>query len=162
MASLGAVYGPQGGSPRIFSYNATSSATFIAGAVLVFAAGEITEAGVNPAAGTIVGVAAAPASGAPGYNMANQPTVVTWRDKKCPVYLANGNIFKGNLTNGSATIIAPVAADVGALYGLTAYAGVWYVDQAKTAGNARVVVDKIDLDTNDVYFRIIEAYATEI
>ena len=162
MASMGAVYGPQGGTPRIFNYNAASAATFITGAVLVFAAGEVVEAGVNPAAGTIVGVAAAPAGGAPGSNMANQPAVITWRDRKCPVYLANGNIFKANLVNGSSVIIAPVATDIGASYGLSAFGGVWYVDQSKTAGTARVVVDKADFDTNEVYFRIIEAFATEI
>lgn len=162
MASMGAVYGPNGGTPRIFNYNAATAATFITGAVLVYASGEVVEAGVNPAAGTIVGVAAAPAGGSPGYNMANQPTVVTWRDRKCPVYLANGNIFKGNLVNGSSVIIAPVATDVGASYGLSAFSGVWYVDQSKTSTNARVVVDKIDLDTNEVYFRMIESFTVEI
>lgn len=159
---FGPAYGPGNGTPLIQEYNATSGADFKTGAVLVFSSGEVTEAGANPGAGTIVGVALAEEDGAPGYNMANQPSNVTWRTKNVPVAVANGNIFRGKITNGSSTVIAPVAADVGASYGITAYTGVWYVDKNKTGADARVVITKIDTLTNSVWFRFIESFTVTI
>lgn len=159
---FGPAYGPGNGSPLILTYPATSGADFAVGAVLVFSSGEVTAAGADPSAGTIVGVAMAEEDGSPGYNMANQPTVVTWRAKNVPVAVANGNVFIGKLTNGSSTTIAPVAADVGASYGITAYSGVWSVDKNKTGASARVVVTKIDTDNNKVWFRFIESFTVTI
>ena len=162
MSGFGAVYGPGGGAPRMFQYNATSGATFEAGDVVILSSGEITGSGADPAAGTILAVSAAANDSAPGYNMQNQPTIVTWRTKSVPVYMANGNIFKGKLTNGSATYVAPAAADVGASYGITKNSTTWSVDKSKTTTSARVVVDKIDTDNNEVYFRFIESFTVEI
>jgi len=162
MSGFAAVYGPNNGTPRILNYVAASGATFEAGDVLILSSGEATDAGTNPGAGTILGVSCNAYDAAPGYNMANQPTVVTHRAKNTSVYMANGNIFKGKLTNGSATLIAPVTADIGASYGITENSNVWSVDKNKTTTNARVVITKIDTDNNEVYFRFIESYAVEI
>ncbi len=160
--SMGPVYGPQGGTPRVLNYNATSGADFIAGEVLILSSGECVEAGTNPAAGTILGVSMCADEDAPGFSMANQPSFVTYRTKNVPVALANGNVFKGKITNNSATYIAPVAADVGASYGITEYTGIWVVDKNKTTTNARVVIIKIDTDVNEVYFRFIESFCVEV
>jgi len=159
---FGPAYGPGNGSPLILQYNATSGADFAVGAVLVLSSGEVTAAGADPSAGTILGVAMAEEDSAPGYNMANQPAVVTWRTKNVPVAVANGNIFIGRLTNGSSTVIAPVAGDIGQSYGITAYSGVWSVDKAKTSTSARVVVLKIDTDNNKVWFRFIESFTVPV
>jgi hypothetical protein len=161
---FGPAYGPNGGSPLVLEYTVTSAADFEVGAVLAFTSGEVASAGADPAAGTIVGVALAAEDSAPGYNMANQPSVVTFRQKTVPVAIANGNIFRGRITNNSSTFIAPVAADIGASYGITAYSGVWTVDKSKTSTSARVVVLKIDtLNGNQfVWFRFIESFTVPI
>jgi hypothetical protein len=161
---FGPAYGPNGGSPLVLEYAATSGADFEVGAVLALTSGEVASAGADPAAGTILGVALAAEDGAPGYNMANQPSVVTFRQKTVPVAIANGNVFRGKLTNGSSTVITPVAADIGASYGITAYSGVWYVDKAKTTTSARVVVVKSDTTTGNqlVWFRFIESFTVTI
>lgn len=162
MSGMAAVYGPNNGTPRIQQYVADGGATYDAGDVLVLTSGLATGAGANPGAGTILGVSCNAYNAAPGYNMANQPSIVTHRAANTSVYMANGNIFKSKLTNGSATFIAPVAADIGASYGITANSGVWSVDKSKTAANARVVIVKIDPDQNEVYWRFIESYCVEI
>ena len=161
---FGPAYGPQGGSPLVLEYNATVGADFEVGEVLIHSAGEVVSAGADPAAGTIVGIALASDDGAPGFNMANQPTTVTGRTKNVPVAVANGNVFRGRLVSGSATVIAPVAADVGASYGITKFGSVWYVDKAKTGGSARVVVTKVDTlnGYNVVWFRFIESFTVTV
>jgi hypothetical protein len=159
---FGPAYGPGNGTPLIAQFNSTSGSNFEVGAVLVLSSGEVVEAGADPAAGTILGVALAAEDAAPGFSMANQPTVVTWRTRNVPVALANGNIFCGRLTNNSSTFIAPVAADIGASYGITAYSGVYTVDKNKTTTSARVVIIRIDTDNNKVWFRFIESFTVTI
>lgn len=159
---FGPAYGPGNGTPLVLQYNATSGADFAVGAVLVLSSGEVTAAGADPGAGTILGVAMAEEDSAPGFNMANQPATVTWRTRNVPVAVANGNLFMGRLTNGSSTFIAPVTADTGVSYGITAYSGVWTVDKAKTGASARVVVTKIDTDNNKVWFRFIESFTVTV
>lgn len=159
---FGPAYGPQGGTPLLLPFNATSGSDFEVGTVLVLSSGEVAAAGANPAAGTILGVAMSPDDGAPGYNMANQPSVVTHRTKNLSVAMANGNVFRGKLTNNSSAVIAPVTADIGASYGITAHSGVWYVDKNKTGADARVVIVKIDTDNNNVWFRFVESFTVTI
>jgi hypothetical protein len=61
-------------------------------------------------------------------------------------------------------VIAPVATDVGASFGITKFAGVWYVDKAKTGASARVVITKTDNlnGYNVVWFRFIESFTVTI
>lgn len=159
---MGPAYGPGNGTPRVEEYNHTSGADFDVGEVLVHSSGEVASAGADPAAGTIVGVALAGTNSAPGFAMANQPATVTWRTRNVPVALANSNIFKGKIVNNSSTVIAPVLADVGASYGITKHGRVWYVDKNKTGASARVVITRIDTNTNDVWFRFIESFTVTI
>lgn len=149
---------PNGKVPNIryLQTVAAPAASLILGAVLAFTAGEVDTAGADPA--SIVGVALAAGNSAPGFNAANSPTVSTGRLRKIAVAVADRvTVFAGTLTNGSSTRIAPVQADLGASYGITAYSNIWTVDKNKTAGSARVKVVDIDTLNNLVYFKFLEA-----
>ena len=145
------------GVPEMRYYQHTSGATFRQGAPLVFASGEVNEGGVNPTA--IVGISLAPAGNAPGLKAANNPIVSTGLKRNVTVAVANRNtIFSSRIiTGGALPIIAPVQADIGVSYGLTAISGIWYVDKSKTAGNARVVIVDIDTNWNGVYWKFLES-----
>jgi hypothetical protein len=149
---------PAGQVPSVIGLTtvANPNALLIRGALVVSTAGLIDVCGADPA--LIAGVALQDASSAPGYSAANNPTVVTGRTNKVSTAIANGvTEFSATFTNGSAVLIAPTQADVGVQYGVTAYAGVWTVDKAKTAASARVVITGIDTDSNVVFFRILKA-----
>jgi len=159
---------PQGTVPSVkWAQTAASpSANLVRGAVLAIASGLVDAAGANPAA--IYGIALQDANTGPGFKNASAPTVSTGRQQRISVARANSNtVFGGLLTNGSAVYIAPVAADVGATYGITAYGSgattIWTVDKAKTAGDARVRIVGIEtgpgLGVGYVLFTILPANA---
>ncbi len=126
----------------------------VIGSVLIYDTGEAALSGADPA--LILGVALQAAGTAPGYDAANSPVPITGREQKIAYARANDTtIFQAKITNGSSTRVTPVAADVGSNFGITAYSGVWTVDRAKTAGDARVIVTAIDLERNMVFFRWI-------
>lgn len=117
----------------------TSGYAGVLGSVLVYSSGEVAVAGANPTSG-IVGVALAPANSAPGYGVANNPTVFTGRNRKIAVAIANRNtVFSGYCTNGSSTKVTPTIANVGVTYGITAYSGIWTIDLANTNDCVEVV-----------------------
>lgn len=135
---------------------AAPASTLIIGALVVSTAGLIDTCGANPA--LIAGVALQKASSAPGYDAANSPATITGRENKVSTAVANQTtVFSGELTNGSTVAIAPVQADIGVSYGVTAYDGVWTVDKNKTAGDARVVITDIDIENNCVFFKFLAA-----
>jgi hypothetical protein len=133
--------------------------TFLNGEFLIYTAGELTVSGANPAAGTIAGIALQKAGSNPGYDAANSPATFTGRKQSVSFAIPNDNvIFAGELTNNSSTVIAPVLADIGASYGITAYAGIWTVDKNKTAANARVTIIGIDTVLNIVFFKVLQSF----
>lgn len=135
---------------------ANPNANLIRGALVVSTAGLIDVCGADPA--LIAGVALQGASTGFGFSAANSPAVVTGQSNKVSTAIANGvTEFSASLTNGSAALVAPAQTDVGVQYGVTAYAGVWTVDKAKTGASARVIVTGYDADNNVVFFRILKA-----
>lgn len=133
--------------------------TIVRGEVVIYDTGNVKVAGANPTG--IVGVALQANDTGPGFDQANSPVVSTYRQAKMCIAMANRTtIFRGKLTNGSSTRIAPVAADVGVVYGITAYSNVWTVDKNKTGGDARVQVVGFDDLTDDVFFKFLEAAIT--
>ena len=133
--------------------------TIVRGEPVIYDTGNVKVAGANPTA--IVGVALQANDSGPGFNQANSPVVSTYRQSKMSIAMANREtVFRGKLTNGSSTRIAPVAADVGVVYGITAYSNVWTVDKNKTGGDARVQVVGFDDLTNEVFFKFLEAAIT--
>lgn len=145
-------------APVVITPTYATGQTFVNGALVVMAAGEVSECGADPA--DIYGVALQAAATNPGYDAANSPTVVTGRQQTVSVALANDTtIFGGKLVNGSSTLVTPVAADIGAEYGVTKYGSIWYVDKNKTGASARVVIIDADLTggTGDVFFQVLEA-----
>lgn len=129
--------------------------TFQLGEVLIFDGSQnVVVSGADPAAGTIVGVALQAADTSPGFQMANSPTVITYRSQKVSVCRPNDStIFAGCLTNGSSARATVATTDVGKLYGITAYSNVWTIDRAKTGGSSRVIVTGIDTDQNQIFFK---------
>ena len=135
---------------------ANPNVNFVRGALVVSTAGLIDLCGADPV--LIAGVAMADANTNPGYNAANTPATITGREQRVSVAVANNvTVFSSTLTNASAVRIAPLQSDVAVQYGVTAYAGVWTVDKAKTAGTARVVITDVDLYNNIVYFKFLPA-----
>lgn len=162
--TFGAIQSASGGTPKIQEFS-DSAATFDWGNVVILTAGLLVEAGANPAAGTILGVTMSKAGNVPGRNMANDGDIVarTWADRKNSVYIAKDNVFKGKMISAALPIIAPVAADVGVGYGITATAaGTWYVDKSKTVANARVTITKIDIENLEVWFEFIDSFCVNI
>jgi hypothetical protein len=144
------------GVPDIQYLQHTSGYAGILGSVVVFSSGEIAVAGADPTG--IVGVALAAANTAPGYNMQNNPTVITGRQRKIAVARANRiTVFVGYLTTSSSTKVNPTIANVGVSYGITAYSGIWTVDTGKTGATERVTVIDFEPLTNSVLFKFKEA-----
>lgn len=152
------------GSPELMEYTVTPAQTFVQGAVLVFASGLVSEAGANPA--LIVGVACANAFSNPGYDAANSPSVFTWREGLISVYRAvNKNIFVSPVCNNTLTSAkyTPVAADVGAQYGIVkqtsgASSGCWWPDVNLTTTDARIEVVKIDIAAKLFHWKFLHEY----
>ena len=148
---------PSGQVFDVQALQSVSGATFLRGAVLTFTSGEVNEGGTNPT--PIVGVALQAADTNPGFAAANNPSPITGRQRKVSTARANDvTVFSATLTNGSSTRIAPVQADVGAQYGITAYSGVWTVDKNKTSTNARVTIVDIDTALNVVFFKFMDSH----
>lgn len=137
----------------------SSGQTFLRGAILVPQDGNTglyVEAGVNPA--VIAGLALQAVDTAPGFAMANNPATITGRETKVSMAQnVSQTIFEGTLTDGSSTRVTPAVTDIGQRYGVTAYSGVWTVDQAKVGNSARVEIVDIDTTTgkNLVFFRFL-------
>lgn len=145
-----------GGVPSVNTLPQAAVPTFLRGYPVVVTAGLVDECGVNPA--SIAGFALQDNSTNPGFAAANSPTVITGRSSTASIAIANDSTeFMGPLVNGSAVIIAPVAADLGASYGFTKFGTVWSIDKAKTAGNARAIITDIDILNNLVIFKILKA-----
>lgn len=165
MAEVAGAYSSSG-APEIGEYTATAAQTFIAGAVLIFSSGTVSEGGSNPTA--IVGVAAAGAFDAPGYNAANSPSPITWREGTLPVYRSVGkNIFVSPMCNNTLTSAkyTPVAADVGVQYGIIkqtsgASTGAWWPDKNLTTTDARVEILKIDIENKLVHWKFLQEFTS--
>lgn len=132
--------------------------TVYRGSVLIYNAGNVQVGGVDPT--NIMGVALQASDTNPGYAAANNPTTITGRSAVISVATADRvTVFSAAMTNGSSTRVAPVAADVGVSYGLTAYTNIWTVDRAKVGVLARVQVIGYDTGglTNMVFFKFLES-----
>lgn len=140
-AAVNAQVGPKLGlySAPTLSWPEAATQTFKRGSVIaVDGNGRAAEAGANP--GQIVGIAAnqgqnlttagTPNSSAPG-NVTGETTITPALPQVQ---------FEMNLDDGSN--YALLQTDLGKAYGITkdSSTGVWYVDQTKTAGNARVII----------------------
>lgn len=136
----------------VYGKYADAATSIVQGSVLIFSSGTYDVAGTDPA--LIAGVALQAQDTAPGYQAANNPNPITGRERKISVAVADRTeVFSATLTNNSSTRIAPVQADIGAQYGITAYSGVWTVDKNKTTTAARVSIVGINTETNEVYFK---------
>lgn len=145
----------QGAQVEAIQYmNYKTAAAIVIGSVLIDDTGEVDVAGADPT--SIVGLALQAADTSPGYDAANSPATITGREQKISVCRPNDTIiFAAKLTNNSSAVIAPVAADRNAQYGITAYSGAWTVDKNKTGASARVTIVGIDEDNEWVFFKFI-------
>ena len=157
----------QTGSPEIGEFTSTAAQTFAAGAVLVFSSGTVSEGGSNPT--DIVGVAMGAAFSAPGYDAANSPSPVTWREGTISVAKAESdtNIFVSPMCNNTltSTKVTPAATDVGVQYGIAkqtsgAASGQWWVDKNRTTTDARVEITKVDLTNQLMHFKFLAEHTT--
>src|SRR5258705_840099 len=153
---------PAGQVPDVQWKVQANGAVFKIGAFLFATVGVMNECGVDPA--LIAGIALQAADTGLGWAPANNPTVITGRQQKVSMAMANRvTIFQAPLTNGSAVNINAADADVLVApgYGLTAYAGEWTVDKAKVGAAARVKVLGFDNTVNAglgvVFFKVLEA-----
>ena len=166
MAEAAGVYA-QTGSPEIQEMTVTAAQTFVAGAVLIFSSGTVSEGGSNPT--DIVGIAMAAASSAPGYNAANSPSPITWQENTIPVAKAESdtNIFVSPFCNNTLTSAkaTPALTDVGVQYGIIkqtsgASTGCWWPDKNLTTTNARVEIIKVDIENKLVWWKFLAEFTT--
>lgn len=132
-------------NPPLTNGVANTASAIYAGSLLGYSSNILVALATTPTAGTIVGVAAADNNTAPGYNMANQPTNVGFRENIVPFYRATTDtLFEGHLCNGSDTYTTPVLANVGVSYGLRVAAnGEVLIDTSLTTTDARVKILRI-------------------
>jgi len=157
MAITGAIpfrpaYIEGGGTVAVRHYVVKSGEDFEIGAPLTINAGEVDEIDTDDVT-LVVGVAGAPDGSAYGYNMADQPSFVTGRADKVPVYIANRNtVFVGQLSNGTTGLVVPDDANVdGVGYGIIKQTdGTWTVDEADTT-NKLVSIVKYDTKLGGAY-----------
>lgn len=152
-------YNEGSGVPTVRYVDYPTGQTFKLGACLISdtATGLTKEAAATPTT-NIVGFALQPADSAPGFNMANQPSTVTYRKQAVSMAAAaRDTVFLAALVNGSATPVAPAQTDVYTNYGLSSQGGTWAVDKALTGASAAVKVIGFDSTTNLVKFKVLES-----
>lgn len=142
---------PQAGrKAQEFSTNATVPSIEDGAVVLLDAAEEIVEAGANPA--LILGIILHNTKTLDGQDKDFLP------DKARIALAGPGKTFIGELGDAAGVTLVPAESDINQEYGVTKdAAGFWYVDQSKTAGNARVHVENIDTELDLVIFYFLEA-----
>ena len=151
------------GSSNILGLPVKTGETFKIGAVLIFDAGEVKESGADPAAATVVGIAAAAAFTNPGYDVANSDQVETYTGRSAvqSVHQADRtSVFSGLGTEDSgATFVTPADANVGVYYGLVkAASGIWYIDISDTTNDDILIVDYDRTGmTKKFFFKFAEA-----
>jgi hypothetical protein len=134
-----------GSFPLIQSFIADAAATGIVAGSLVKTDtdGEIIECSADPA--TVLGVALSALSSAPGYNMANSPTTVTYRDQAVSVA-----VFEANVIYSMRGSTAPLLTHINEVYGVVEDAdGIWYLDLAETTAT---IFKVLDIDTTNAVF----------
>ena len=147
---------PGGGVFNVRGFDTTAAQTFLRGAVLIFAAGKVSEAATGATTG-IVGVALQAAFTGPGNSMANSPATITWQETQTSAAIADSvTVFEATFVNGSTTRIAPAVTDIGVSYGISKYTD-WAIDKSLTAAAAAVKVVGIDTMRNLVFFKFLAA-----
>jgi len=149
---------PGGGVPQVRWMDHLSTETYIEGAILTFGAGAndhlVVEAAADPVA--MVGIALHGANKGPGFDVGDSPTVITGREVRTSVAIADGRTLFGlRMVNGATDPVTPVAADVGRSYGAIKTAdGTWAVDQADVT-LVLFRVERIDIDSKLVFCSVV-------
>lgn len=148
--AMGPAKQPDSGTnnPPMMNGVANTGSAIYEGSLLGLSSNLLVALTTTPAAGTIVGVAAAANLTAPGYNMGNQPTTVGWRQNTIPYYKASTDtVYASHLVNGSDTYVTPATTDIGTSIGLRVTAtGEVVADRSLTTTNARVTILRIDTE----------------
>lgn len=146
--TMGPAKQPDSGTnnPPLTNDVANTASAIYAGSLLGYSSNILVALATTPTAATIVGVAASDNNTAPGYNMANQPTNVGFRQNIVPFYRATTDtIYRSHLCNGSDTYITPALTDVGVAIGLRVRSdGEVVGDRALVTTNSRIMVLRID------------------
>ena len=146
------------GVPAIQAFIADSAATFLRGAaVVVDTDGELIECGADPA--KIAGFALAGAGTAPGYQAANNPTVITGRQNDVSVALGDANtVFSCRGVNGGTDPVTPALTNIGESYGILKDAnGIWTLDIAETTSKSFTIVD-VDIDNKIFFVKMVQSF----
>lgn len=144
------------GAPDVLTYLIKTGEVFLAGAAVVIDANGLLTEMANGGV-LLKGFSLKQAFTGPGYQMANQPTIVTGRVGNAEVVLAGpGQIFAGRMVNGGTDPVTPTQTMIGESYGLAGNGSVWYVNGADTTTVAVIITD-INIDAKLVYFRVLAA-----
>lgn len=146
--TMGPAKQPDSGTnnPPMINDTANTASAIYAGSLLGRSSNILVALATTPTAGAIVGVAASDNNTSPGYNMANQPSVVNFGSNKIPYYKASTDtVYRSHICNGSDTYVTPVLADVGTNIGLRVRAdGEVVGDRALVTTDARINILRID------------------
>ncbi len=135
----------------------TGTPTWKKGAVLIYAAGFITEGGADPTG--IVGVANEDAESRPGKSLSHDAAVVARTGAVSEVTVAKANrstVFSGRMVNGGTDPVTPAQTDIGTAYGIVKTGNDWAVDQSDVVAT-RLRITDIDIDNKIVFFKFLES-----
>lgn len=147
------------GVPFIQRVVYTAAQTFKQGALLIATGagvGTVVECAADPT--EVSGVACDPADSAPGFQMANSPTIVTGRSNEVSMILADlSEVFAIDGSSDGTTLAIPLQTNVNESYGVAKDAGgIWYLDLTETTTKVFNVVD-FDTDTKVFYVKFLQA-----
>lgn len=149
---------PSGEAPSVLEMQYANGQTFKKGALVKLNAdGTISECGADPA--LITGIALEDAGSRPGFNAANNPTLIQGGQQVVSVAVADRTIvYSCRGVNGGTDPVTPLLTNIGEDYGCVKDAdGSWALDLAEVTTKQWRIVD-VDVD-NKVYFvKIIQAF----
>ena len=143
--------------PAVLWPQVTVGQTFTKGALLVLAAGKVSECAANPA--SVYGYAGQAAFSGYGYQSANAniTTQITGQGSNISVIVADRiTQHSGRMVNGGTDPVVPAITDIGVGYGVLKVGNDWVVDQSNTTQKV-VKIEDIDTTLNLVYFKFLDA-----
>jgi hypothetical protein len=150
--------GRNNAAPRVQSVAYQTGQVFKAGAVLILsAAGEVLEAGADPAA--VYGIALQGAGTGMGYDLPNSSvtTVVTGRAQEVSILIANStDEYYGRGVNGGTDPVIPLQTHIGEQYGIAKVGNDWVIDLAEVTVKQVEITDIVPGDAGAAGFFIFK------
>lgn len=154
--------GRNNAAPRVQSIAYQTGQVFKAGALLILsAAGEVLEAGADPAA--VYAIALQGAGTGLGYDLPNSSvtTVVTGRAQEVSCLVVNStDEYYARGVNGGVDPVVPLQTHIGEQYGVAKVGNDWVIDFAETVAKVVEITDIVPGDAGSAGFFICKILKT--